>query len=660
MTAVAAYQGMGLLMRQSILTLLLLMSMASMMAVEPLATLHQGNVTVSLEVSNVVGADAVLVGRFVPDVEPMPLHLYSKDLPRDGAGMPTLLELPAGSPMAATGPLTADREPHDLEGLPVYPEGSVTLRLPIRLPSGAVGSQVPVTVLVTYMACSVEACKRPVVKKEMLLSVPAVAQSSAPAATDPAVLSQAVRHALEAERATLRQTVAEEIARALAVQRDNAGGVRFTKATSVAEAERLIADAHRAGKSVILDFTGPSCTVCQRMARTVLRDPRAIAAWNAQVPIEIDTDSYGDLAAWQVDRFKTQNRPLYVRLDPPREAGAVAGEERWSQVFTPDQATEMAAFVTWSAGGVGADAGLGEGLLAFLLLAFAGGLFTLVMPCTYPMIPFTVNFFAKQAAGGKKLVPLAAFYAGGIVLCFVGVGVLVTGVLQVNLAQLSGHPLTNLLLGILFLTLGLSLLGAFLLHLPPALENALGGGRAGYLGALGMGLTFAITAFACTAPFAGAVLTAAVSSGTTDAWLRAIIGMGVYSGVVAVPFFFLAISPGLLAKLPKAGGWMNEFKVVGGIVEIAAALKFLNIADHHWHWGVFGRDMVFALWAASTLAIAGYVLGYLRFNGDAKVTEVGAGRLLTGVFFAALAIWIASGLFGNDLGMLESFLAPEA
>jgi len=40
----------------------------------------------------------------------------------------------------------------------------------------------------------------------------------------------------------------------------------------------------------------------------------------------------------------------------------------------------MARFLAWSSGGVGADAGLGEGLVSFLLLALAGGLFTLVMP----------------------------------------------------------------------------------------------------------------------------------------------------------------------------------------------------------------------------------------------------------------------------------------
>lgn len=638
------------------LRIILFLAAALAGAAEPLATLKQNQVTVNLTLEGVADGRAVLVGHFVPDVEPLPLHLYSIDLERGAGGMPTRIDLPPGSPIEALGPLTADRVPHDLDGLPVYPEGPVTLRLPIRLPAGAEGGSAAVPVLISYMACSVEVCKRPVSKHEMVLQLPTAPRAAASGTADPAAITAALTQALAAEREGLRRMVGDAVAQALAAQRDNAGGVRFAKPTSVAEVDRLIAEAHRQGKSAILDFTGPSCTVCQRMARTVLRDPRAIAAWNAQVAIEIDTDTYGELAAWQVERFKTQNRPLYIRLDPP----PAAGEQRWSQVFTPDQAAEMAAFLAWSAGGAGADAGLGDGLLGFLLLALAGGLFTLVMPCTYPMIPFTVNFFAKQAADGKKLAPLAAFYAGGIVLCFVGVGVLVTGVLRLNLAQLSGHPLTNLLIGVLFLGLGLSLLGAFLLRLPSAVEGALGGGRAGYFGALGMGLTFAITAFACTAPFAGAVLTAAVSTGTTDAWVRAILGMAVYSGVVALPFFFLAVSPGLLSKLPKAGGWMNEFKVVGGLVEIAAAFKFLNLADHHWRWGLFGRDAVFAIWAACAVAVALYVLGRLRFSGDAEVKEIGPGRLLTGMVFTAIAIWLASGVFGNDLGLLESFLAPEA
>ena len=45
-----------------------------------------------------------------------------------------------------------------------------------------------------------------------------------------------------------------------------------------------------------------------------------------------------------------------------------------------------------------------EGLIPFLIASALGGLFALLMPCVWPMIPITVNFFVKQgqnSAGGK-------------------------------------------------------------------------------------------------------------------------------------------------------------------------------------------------------------------------------------------------------------------
>ena len=623
------------------------------------ATTSAHSVTVTVAVEQVAGDRAVLVGRFVPDaaVSP-PLHLYGIDLVGT-LGLASRLALAPGGPAEATGPLSADQPTHDLDGLPVYPEGPIELRLPIRLPAGPTGSQIPVEVLVSYMACSTVTCKNPVKDARLTLTLPAHPRAAQPtstpvkpaATTDPAALTAAVAAALAAERPALRRALHDEVQAALA---ESSSGIRWRRPTTVAEADAAIAEAKAAGRAAILDFTGPSCTVCQRMARTVLRDRRTIAAWNAQVPIEIDTDTHGELAAWQTTRFKTQNRPLYVRLDPD------GGEQRWSEIFVPADATTMERFLAWSAGrGAGADVTLATGLAGFLLLAIAGGLFTLVMPCTYPMIPFTVTFFAKQSASGRSLLPLALAYAGGIVVCFIAIGALLAGLLQKNPALLSGDPWTNLVFAIVFILLGLSLLGVFLLRLPSGVQNALGGGRGGYLGALGMGLTFVVTAFACTAPFAGLVLGALASDSGGAVWLRALGGMAVYGLTIAIPFFVLAISPGLLKRLPRAGGWMNEFKVVGGIVEIAAALKFLNIADHRWGWGIFGRDAVFALWAAGMAVIAVYVLGRLRFAGDDEVRTIGAGRLLTGAVFIAIALWLASGVFGNDLGQLESFLAPE-
>jgi thiol:disulfide interchange protein len=215
---------------------------------------------------------------------------------------------------------------------------------------------------------------------------------------------------------------------------------------------------------------------------------------------------------------------------------------------------------------------------------------------------------------------------------------------------------TNLLIGLLFAVLGLSLMGAFLLQLPSGVMSSLGGARAGYAGALVMGLTFAITAFSCTAPFAGSVLAEAVASGT---WNKAVFGMAVYGGTVAAPFFLIAMSPSALKKLPKAGAWMNEFKVVGGIVELAAALKFLAICDYDWHWGIIGRSFTLAVWATAGFLIASYVLGLWRFASDEKVESVALGRLLISGAFLALALWFAAGLFGANLGLIEAFFPGD-
>ncbi|MBA3937250.1 MAG: hypothetical protein H0X38_07300 [Planctomycetes bacterium] len=598
-----------------------------------------------------------------------PGHLYSIDL-KSTTGKPSLLELKAGGPAKATGPLTADQPVHMIKGvdedLPVYPEGPVTLRLPIQLPAGPAGQTVDVVAVIGYMVCGSDYCLNPV-KALLTITLPTVpvasgtpAVAAVTAAVDPAVLRDAVRVELLAARAAegdaLRTIVADELVKAQAGRI-----IRWRRPATVAEAERFIAEAQQAGMAALLDFTGPSCVNCQDMAKTVFRDPRVIAGWNNAVPIEIDTDPPNDaLAQWEQDRFKTQSRPLYVRLEAaPKggQAGTGGAETRWSEVFDPRNSVAMERFLAFLGGGTGSDAGGGSGVGQFILLALLGGLFTLVMPCTYPMIPFTLNFFAKQAAGGRRLVPLAAFYAFGIIACFVGLGVLITGVFGSTLATVSGHPVTNLVIALLFTVLGLSLLGAFFLRLPAALEGQLGGSRGGYLGALIMGLTFAVTAFTCTAPFAGSVLAQAVATGS---WVRAMLGMAVYASAIALPFFVLAISPGALSRLPRAGAWMNEFKVVGGLVELAAALKFLAICDNAWGWGVVGRTLTIAVWAAVALLIAFYVLGKVRMAGDTPVAEAGVGRTLLAIIFLALGLWLAAGLAGHNLGVLESFFPADA
>ena len=100
---------------------------------------------------------------FTPDAAGF--HLYSTALrvqQTHGLGVATRVTVAGG--LRAAGPLTADRPVQMLRitvlhaTLPVFPDGPVTLAVPVR----AVGSR-PASVIVTYVACSASVCLMPVI-----------------------------------------------------------------------------------------------------------------------------------------------------------------------------------------------------------------------------------------------------------------------------------------------------------------------------------------------------------------------------------------------------------------------------------------------------------------------------------------------------------------
>ncbi len=106
------------------------------------------------------------------------LHLYSKDIPRMGVdllGRPTLLELPTDSALVQIGETIESQRPQDpLDGpieLKIYPEGPITLSLPILLPEGE--DWIDQQVSVTYMTCSERGCRAPVENKAIAIRIPA-------------------------------------------------------------------------------------------------------------------------------------------------------------------------------------------------------------------------------------------------------------------------------------------------------------------------------------------------------------------------------------------------------------------------------------------------------------------------------------------------------
>ncbi len=296
-----------------------------------------------------------------------------------------------------------------------------------------------------------------------------------------------------------------------------------------------------------------------------------------------------------------------------------------------------------------------EGLIPFLLASALGGLFALLMPCVWPMIPITVNFFIKQGqvgADGKskgKTTGLAIAYCLAIIGIFTAVGVFFSFFFSASFLQnLANNPWLNLCVAVLFIAFGLSLLGLFEIRLPSFLLNASAQGesRGGLIGVMFMALTLTITSFTCTFPVVGGLLVMAAGGN----FLYPIVGLATFATVLALPFFLLALSPGLLSSMPRSGDWMNAVKVVGGLVEIGAALKFLNTAELGYvtpenAW--FDAQVVLTAWVVLAAVCGFYLLGFFRTDHDHDDVKVGPGRMVFGSLFLGLALYMAPALFSR-------------
>jgi len=257
----------------------------------------------------------------------------------------------------------------------------------------------------------------------------------------------------------------------------------------------------------------------------------------------------------------------------------------------------------------------------------------------------------------------AGVYGLTIVGAFTGLGALAAALLGAAGAQsIAASPWTNLAIGAVLVAFGLSLLGLFELKLPTGLTNYLNRQserQSGYVGAVFMGLTLTVVSFSCTAPFVGGLL-AAAAQGT---WLYPVLGMLVFSGVLALPFVGFALFPEALERLPSSGGWMNALKVTLGFVELAAALKFFSNADLVWGGAVWlSRPLVIAFTIVLFALAGAYLLGALRLSHDPPPEpprRVGVGRVLAAALFLGLALYMTPGLLGARLGSLDAYFPPR-
>lgn len=313
-------------------------------------------------------------------------------------------------------------------------------------------------------------------------------------------------------------------------------------------------------------------------------------------------------------------------------------------------------------GPAGLPANVGtESFLLFLAFAALMGAVSLLTPCVFPMVPITVSYFTHRGEVSRgKALRQAAIYAGGIVATFTALGMaiaLLFGAGGVN--RFAANPWINLVVTVIFVGFALTLFGLFSFTVPSGLLTRLDAltrseSRNGTVGALLMGFTFTLTSFTCTAPLVGSLLVTAAQG----EWTWPLLGLLVFSGVFALPFFFLALVPSAVQRLPRSGAWLGLVKPVLGCIELAMAFKFLSNADLILGWGIFTRNTVLAIWFVLSLVIVVLLLGLLP-RLQSRLGRPSWGRLILGAGAIALAVVLGRGLNGARIGELESFLPPR-
>ena len=277
-----------------------------------------------------------------------------------------------------------------------------------------------------------------------------------------------------------------------------------------------------------------------------------------------------------------------------------------------------------------------------VLFAVLGGLILNLMPCVFPILAMKAAALAASAHDPRHARRDGLAFLAGVLTTFL----LLAGVLLALRAageavgwgfQLQSPPVTAGL-ALLMLAVALNLSSVF--HVGAGLQGAGSGPLArlpGGLGAFFTGVLAVVVAAPCTAPFMAFALGAALVMPWPMA-LLVFLGLGLG---LALPYVAVSLTPGLLARLPRPGPWMERLK---------GLLAFPLYATALWLAWVFGRqagaDALALLFAAGVLLALGL---WLVGGGQAERTAGRRGVLhltagAAALLLAAGAGWLAAAL----------------
>jgi len=414
-------------------------------------------------------------------------------------------------------------------------------------------------------------------------------------------------------------------------------------------------DAHASidGSHVLLEFSGPNAL--PRTLEFFPLEPKRIVASADQIYLPRAKRAYLELAAQTpVEPNFRQLRGVLVADGGPRANGWVAQIDLELSAAPPGGVSRLMPQIASSndlgkAPDVRAplpmpapnaqDAAFARGsvspalaLVGALAGAFVGGLILNLMPCVFPVLSLKLIGLVKHRDESRAALRAhGVAFALGVVLSFLTLAglliVLRAAGSQIGWGfQLQSPPFIAVLI-VLFFLIGLNLLGAFEFTFGSGLANSRAARSLegeGPRGSFATGVLVAAVASPCTAPFMGAALGYAVTqSAAVGLAVFALLGLG-----MATPYLVLTLVPAWLARLPRAGAWMERLR------QVMAFPMFLTCV---WLFWVLAQQRGADAVAWVLLALVGWGL----FAWSAGLVQRGAHRFRYLAVAAALLAGVA-------------------
>ncbi len=257
-----------------------------------------------------------------------------------------------------------------------------------------------------------------------------------------------------------------------------------------------------------------------------------------------------------------------------------------------------------------------------LILIFAAGFVSVLLPCTYPLLSITVSVLGNTNNNDNKKSGILAslLFALGIITAYTFLGALVSAAgfifhKTILFGSLGYNPIVLTVLVLLFLYFTFSMAGFYEIKAPSFLQsaktNAYGKKNQPVFHKYIMGLLAGIAASPCAAPIIAVILEIGFLNP-----VFAVLYMAVYALGFSSVLFILGTFASLLTKMPKAGTWMIYVKYIFTFLMMMISFYYANIL-----FGVLGfTDISYIL--ASAIIIVFAVLVYIIKNKSAMLSSL--------------------------------------